>query len=112
METETASEFPDRLDRVKFRTEGRKKIESEGRGLLLSPVQVQPRTVVLGIIADHNDAAALGGAGLTQEFQKFPEAFAVEPVSGIKPCRFRFLAAQLRFAMPRAAAGNMLHGRL
>jgi len=32
--------------------------------------------------------------------------------SGIEPGRFSFLAAQLRCAIPCAAAGNMLHRRL
>jgi hypothetical protein len=32
--------------------------------------------------------------------------------SGIKSCRFSFLAAQLSCAMPSAAAGNVFHGRL
>ena len=80
METEPASEFPDPLDGVEFGTIRRKKIESES-GLLFSPGQVQSRAVVLGIIADQDDAAAFGGAGLAQEFQKLPEAFAVEPAS-------------------------------
>ena len=78
MEAETASEFPDSLDGVEFGTVGRKEIKGEGGGLLYSPGQVEARSVVLGIITDHNDAAAIGGAGLAQQLQKLPKAFAVE----------------------------------
>ena len=72
MQTETASEFPDPLDRIEFGTVGRKKIESESGGLLFSSGQVQPRMVVFGIITDDDHAAAVGSTGLAQEFQKLP----------------------------------------
>ena len=78
VETEAASEFPDSLDGVEFGAVGRQKMESESGLLLLSPSQVQARTMVLGMIADHDDAAAMDRAGLPQEAQKLPKAFTVE----------------------------------
>ena len=80
METETAREFPNSLDRVEFGAVGREEVERESGQLLLSPGQVQTRTMILGVVADDDDVPASGRAGFTQELQKLPEAFAIEAV--------------------------------
>ena len=79
VETESAREFPDSLDRIEFRTVGREEVECEDCRVLLPPGQVQPGVMVFGVVADRDNSATLNRARFPQEFQECPEAFAVEP---------------------------------
>ena len=79
MEAAAASEFPYALDRIQLGTVRREIIEREFSGVSFSPGMMHAGVMVLGIVADHDDPAAVRDAGFVQKFEELPKGFAIEP---------------------------------
>ena len=68
VKTKAASQFPNSLDRVEFRTVGRQEIESERRRLLLAPWTVESGMVIAGVVADGHHAPTGTSAGRMRNY--------------------------------------------
>ena len=78
METQSARQFPNSLDGIQFWTVGRKEFQGERRFLLSTPRQMQPRSMVVGVVADGHHAASTTDCGGLKRLQEGPETGAVE----------------------------------
>jgi hypothetical protein len=100
VQAKATRQFPNSLNRVQFRTVRREEIQSELRLLLLPPREMEPGSVVWGVVADQDHAAPGLGRGFAEVSQEFPERFPVKPFC---------LAAEEESAVTKANRSKVPH---